>query len=77
MAPRQKRTTHVKFRKEQFHLNCVVLQEVVIPTELSEIGNRAFCGRAATVQRFTPILDWGESLNSGCRHPHNARLLYV
>ena len=29
--------------KEAF-LNCVVLQEVVIQTELSEIGNRAFCG---------------------------------
>ena len=28
--------------KEAF-LNCVVLQEAVIPTELSDMGNRAFC----------------------------------
>ena len=42
--------------KEVF-LNCVVLQEVVIPTELSD-GNRAFCG-CEQLQRFTP-LDWGD-----------------
>ena len=49
--------------KEVF-LNCVALQEVVIPTELRDIGNRAFCG-CEQLQRFTP---WtGVTLNSGCK----------
>ena len=43
--------------KEVF-LNCVALQEVVIPTELRDIGNREFCG-CEQLQRFTP-LDWGD-----------------
>ena len=47
--------------KEVF-LNCVVLQEV-IPTELSDIGNRAFCG--CEQLQLPP---WtGVTLNSGCR----------
>ena len=48
MAPA---TTHV-IGKEVF-LNCVALQEVVIPTELRDIGNSAFCG-CEQLQRFTP-----------------------
>ena len=39
--------------KEVF-LNCVALQEVVIPTELCDIGIRAFCG-CEQLQRFTPL----------------------
>ena len=49
---------------KEVSLNCVVLQEVVIPTELRDIGNRAFCG-CEQLQRFTPWI--GETLNSGCR----------
>ena len=48
MAPA---TTHTN-GKEVF-LSCVVLQEVVTPTELSDIGNRAFCG-CEQLQRFAP-----------------------
>ena len=50
-------------------LNCVVLQEVVIPTELSDIGNRAFCG-CEQLQRFTP-LDWGD-VEQWVQAEHNA-----
>ena len=54
--------------KEVF-LNCVALQEVVIPTELSDIGNRAFCG-CEQLQRFTP-LDWGD-IEQWVQAEHNA-----
>ena len=54
--------------KEVF-LNCVALQEVVIPTELSDIGIRAFCG-CEQLQRFTP-LDWGE-IEQSVQAEHNA-----
>ena len=54
--------------KEVF-LNCVVLQEVVIPTELSDIGIRAFCG-CEQLQRFTP-LDWGD-IEQCVQAEHNA-----
>ena len=48
---------HCPWLQEVF-LNCVVLQEAVIPTELSDMGNRAFCG-CQQLQRFTS-LDWGD-----------------
>ena len=53
--------------KEVF-LNCVALQEVVIP-ELRDIGNRAFCG-CEQLQRFTP-LDWGD-IEQWAQAEHNA-----
>ena len=54
--------------KEVF-LNCVALQEVVIPTELRDIGNREFCG-CEQLQRFTP-LDWGD-IEQWVQAEHNA-----
>ena len=57
--------------KEVF-LNCVVLQEVVIPTELSDTGNRAFCG-CEQLQRFT-LLDWGD-IEQWVQAEHNAFLM--
>ena len=49
--------------KEVF-LNCVVLQEVVIPTELSDIGNV----HSAAVNNCNDLPPWiGVTLNSGCR----------
>ena len=50
-------------------LNCVALQEIVIPTELRDVGNRAFCG-CEKLQRFTP-LDWGD-LEQWVQAEHNA-----
>ena len=47
----------------------MALQEVVIPTELSDIGNRAFCG-CEQLQRFTP-LDWGD-IEQWVQAEHNA-----
>ena len=46
-----------------------MLQEVVIPTELSDIGNRAFCG-CEQLQRFT-LLDWGD-IEQWVQAEHNA-----
>ena len=54
--------------KEVF-LDCVALQEVVIPTELCDIGIRAFCG-CEQLQRFTP-LDWRE-IEQSVQAEHNA-----
>ena len=58
----------MQIEKEVF-LNCVALQEVVIPTELSDIGNRAFCG-CEQLQRFT-LLDWGD-IEQWVQAEHNA-----
>ena len=58
----------IQIGKEAF-LDCVVLQEVVIPTELSDIGNRAFCG-CEQLQRFT-LLDWGD-VEQWVQAEHNA-----
>ena len=41
----------------------------VIPTELRDIGNRAFCG-CEQLQRFTP-LDWGD-IEQWIQAEHNA-----
>ena len=41
---------HCPWLQEVF-LNCVVLQEAVIPTELSDMGNRAFQASQAAVPR--------------------------
>ena len=60
-------TTHANWQRS--FLNCVALQEVVIPTELSDIGNRAFCG-CEQLQRFTP-LDWGD-VEQWVQAEHNA-----
>ena len=57
--------------KEVF-LSCIALREVVIPTELQDIGVRAFCG-CEQLRRFTP-LDWGES-DKTIQAEHNAFLL--
>ena len=57
-----------KHGKEVF-LNCVALQEIVIPTELRDVGNRAFCG-CEKLQRFIP-LDWGD-LEQWVQAEHNA-----
>ena len=50
-------------------MNCVALQEAVIPTELSDTGNRAFCG-CEQLQRFAP-LDWGD-IEQWVQAEHNA-----
>ena len=57
--------------KEVF-LSCIALQEVVIPTELQEIGIRAFCG-CEQLRCFTP-LDWGE-IDRLVQAEHNAFLM--
>ena len=54
--------------KEVF-LFCVVLQEVVIPIELSDIGDRAFCG-CEQLQRFA-LPDWGD-MEQWVQAEHNA-----
>ena len=58
--------------KEVF-LNCVVLQEVVIPTELSDIGDRGFCG-CEQLQRFT-LLDWSD-IEQWVQAEHNAFFMW-
>ena len=62
-----KGTVHANWQRS--FLNCVALQEVVIPTELRDIGNRAFCG-CEQLQRFTP-LDWGD-IEQWVQAEHNA-----
>ena len=57
--------------KEVF-LNCVALREAVIPTELHDIGIRAFCG-CEQLRCFTP-LDWGE-IDRIVQAEHNAFLM--
>ena len=57
--------------KEVF-LNCIALREVVIPTELQDIGIRAFCG-CEQLRRFT-LLDWGE-IDKNIQAEHNAFLM--
>ena len=54
--------THIwQIGKEAF-LSCIALQEVVIPTELQEIGIRAFCG-CEQLRVFT-LLDLGGMTNT-------------
>ena len=57
--------------KEAF-LSCIALQEVVIPTELQEIGIRAFCG-CEQLRVFT-LLDLGEN-DQHVQAEHDAFLL--
>ena len=57
--------THANWKRSLPY--CVVLQEV--PTELSDVGNRAFCG-CEQLQRFT-LLDWGD-IEQWVQAEHNA-----
>ena len=46
-----------RYQAKEAFLSCIALQEVVIPTDLQEIGIRAFCGREQL--RVFTLLDLG------------------
>ena len=66
LPPRQ-----TQIGKESF-LSCIALQEVVIPTDLQEVGICAFCG--CEQPRVFSLLDAGEN-DQRVQAEHNAFLL--